>query len=130
MGAELKYINAVPFNQNESGGLLNFLQQSLHTKLQVDPLLFDDSQSASKPHELHLTLTYPLTKPHGVGILLLATGMKDQQPSIIWQIIVRSATDKAPQKTTDFDAWLDDAHSVVKRWFATLCRGSLLKTFE
>lgn len=130
IGAELKYINAVPFNATETAGVVGFLEQSLHTKLQVDPLLFDDSQAAAKPLELNLTLTYPLTRPQGVGILLFATGMKGQQPSIIWQIIVRSTTDKAPQKTADFDAWLDDAHSVVKRWFATLCRGPLLSTFE
>lgn len=128
--AELKYINAVPVNLADTNGILSFLQQSLHTTLQIDPRLFDDSQSATKPLELNLTLTYPLTKPQGVGILLFATGMKGQQPSLIWQIIVRSTSDKAPQKASDFDSWLVDAHAVVKRWFGTLCRGPLLKTFE
>jgi len=130
IGVELKYINAVPFDPTGNNGVLDFLRQSLHTTLEVDSCLFDEPECATRPLELNLTLTYPLGNPRGVGILLLATGMKGQRPSLIWQIIVRSATDACPQDAADFGAWLDDAHAVIKRWFATLCRGELLTTFE
>ena len=126
---KLRYVNAVPFDPSTQD-VVRFLEENLHTKIEIDPTLRADAQLGSEPSELNLTLALPLEQPQGTGTLVFATGSRGGRPSIIWQITVRSTEDKAPSKSEDFAGWLEDAHSVVKRWFTTLCHGPLLRSFE
>jgi len=125
---QLKYINAIPYDP-ESDNLVSLLADSLHTGITVDERLFED-EAVSKPLDVNLTISYPLKHPRGVGRLMLATGTREGEPSVIWQILVRSADEEPLSEPESIKGWLDAAHNVVKHWFATLCRGELLKSFQ
>jgi uncharacterized protein (TIGR04255 family) len=126
---QLRYIDAIPYEPSKMTPT-QFLKDLLHTNITVDPQLFDDAQTAGQATEINLTLTFPLTQPTGVGILAFATGLKEGQPSIILQITIRSEGLGVPKQPAGYEAWLQDAHNVVGKWFFTLCRGSLLESFE
>lgn len=129
IGVQLRYINALPFDP-ESDDLIQFLSQRLHTSVTVKPHLFDDPNKPDSPTHLNLNLTFPLKSPPGVGILGFATGLREHKPSIIMEITIRSGGDDVPKRKPDFEDWLTAAHTVVDKWFFTLCRGELLASFE
>lgn len=125
----LRYIDAIDFSQ-ETTDPINFLEEYLHTRVVVEPLLFDNPGEASSVQQLRLSLTFPLTKPKGVGVLGFANSARHGKPSIIMEIVIRSEDDNVPSSRKDFPAWVNDAHAVVDKWFFTLCRGQLLERFE
>lgn len=126
---QLRYIDAIPYNPSEMNPT-RFLAELLHTTVTVDPKLFDDPKTANQATDVNLNLTFPLQKPTGVGVLAFSTGLKEGQPSIVMQITIRSEDSGVPKQPDAYEQWLNDAHSVVDKWFFTLCRGPLLKSFE
>ncbi len=129
VGVQLRYIDAIRYDTKRDD-LIQFLQQRLHTGVAVEPLLFDDPDKPDSPAHLNLNLTFPLASPPGVGILGFATGLRDNKPSIIMEITIRSDADNVPTQEAAFESWLRNAHDVVDKWFFTLCRGELLESFE
>jgi uncharacterized protein (TIGR04255 family) len=128
-GAQLTYINALLFDATKES-LTYFLRDHLHIAIAVDPKLFDQAARADKPSALDLSVTFPLQELPGVGLLRFSSGTKNQAPALIWQIVIRTPDDKVPKDTRSLTTWIDAAHEVVDRWFFTLIRGELLKTFE
>lgn len=127
----LRYIDAVRFDPEKAGSpILQFLRESLHTNIQVDPLLFSEPNDSESPLGLNLSLTYRLLKPKGVVVLTLGNGLRGDIPSIIWETKVVSNGPEVPTTLADFERWLDDAHSVSDNWFFALIRGHLLDSFE
>jgi uncharacterized protein (TIGR04255 family) len=127
----LRYIDAVAFDpENSDVPILNFLRESLHTTVAVDPQLFSDPKEAESPLGLNVSLTYRTKKPSGVVVLSLGNGVKADVPSIIWETKVVSSGENVPIDLQGFEAWLDDAHTVSDKWFFTLIRGRLLESFE
>jgi len=127
--AELRYINALAFDPAQDDFFV-YLERSLHTKISVDPCLFDDRMGPNKPVGLHLRLAFPLSQPRGVGLFSFSDGQRDGQSAIIWTIVVRSLEQDAPQQPKRLKEWLDAAHELADKWFFTLARGSLMLIFE
>lgn len=126
---ELKYINATPFDSSKSD-LLEFLRDCLHTRIEMDPSLFDASVSSPTPIDINLAMRYRLQRPAAIGVMSFAAGKRGDVPSIIWQILVRSHGGHVPKKQEHFEAWLNEAHQVAEKWFLTLSRGKLYESFE
>jgi uncharacterized protein (TIGR04255 family) len=126
---QLTYINATHLDAQQHS-LTNFLRDRLHVTILVDQKLFDDPKKAEQPLGVDLHMIFPLEDLPGVGALRFSNGMKNQKPALVWQIVVRSSREQVPQEPGDFGAWIDRAHDVVDKWFFTLVRGELLKTFE
>jgi uncharacterized protein (TIGR04255 family) len=127
----LKYIDAVEFDPAHSKTpLLRFLRESLHTGIDVEPLLFQYPKEAASPLGVNLTLNFRSEKPKGAVILTIANGFKETTSSIIWETTIVSKQEDVPTTFEQFAAWLDDAHKISDTWFFTLTRGQLLRGFE
>jgi uncharacterized protein (TIGR04255 family) len=126
----LRYLNAIPFNQTtDKITLLRFLRDYLHTGVEIDQSLFDDGEAAQSPVELNLNLTFPLPRV-GLITLVLASGIKEGRPAVIWELNVRSRKGEAPAGLSELDSWIVAAHEKLEAWFFTLCKGALLERFE
>jgi uncharacterized protein (TIGR04255 family) len=125
----LRYINTIPFDPSLS--VTDFLARFLHTRIEVEPMLFRGGHATNQPTELNLTLAFPTTDPRATATLSFALGKKGIEPSIIWQLIVRSDGNDVPKSIDQFEPWLRAAHdTIIEPWFFALCRGDLLKEFE
>jgi len=126
--AELRYINTVPFDQ-QSDKVADFVKRKLH--LPIDPPeLFDGVGTTNDPSDINLNLRFPLRKPIASGAVTIALGEKDNQPSIIWQLTVRSDTPNVPELPIQLTAWANEAHQIIDEWFMTFCKGPLLESFR
>ncbi len=127
----LRYVNSILFDPSTSDRpILTFLKDFLHTSILIDPLLFDDTELANSPTNALLTLTYAMDMIHGTGALLFAKGEQEGKPAIIWEINITAKDGDCPRNPIDIDEWIKKAHDVAEKWFFTLCRGDLLKSFE
>jgi uncharacterized protein (TIGR04255 family) len=131
IGAELRYINAVALNWLEED-VLQFLDQGLHTTVSLPDKIGQSEVISGFPTELRMQLGYPLETPPGHGIVRLATGHKGQEPAVVWEIVVHSENEDAPQLTAleTFWDWLLSAHSVIEDWFFALIEGDLEQRFR
>ncbi len=126
---ELRYINAVPYDP-VNGTPPAFLREFMHTEVGTASDLFNGEAEGIEPDDLNLNLRFPLSRPAGKGFLNFSSGTKEDNPAIIWQTIVRSAEPDAPKKVEELDSWLEDAHTIVERWFIRLTQGTLIERFE
>jgi uncharacterized protein (TIGR04255 family) len=129
---ELRYIDSVQFIPEQSKvAVLPFLLDSLHTRIDIDPILFaDDPKRADSPSAVTISLTYPTSKPKGHVMLSMGNGLKGELPSIIWETKVTSVIEGTTIDLPGFEHWLDEAHAVSDEWFFALVRGKLLDSFE
>ena len=126
--AELRYINAVPFDiQSES--LIEFLSDKLHLRVEP-PELFDGEDTTSMASNAHIQLDFPLKKPKGLGGVSVALGEKDNQPGVIFHLLVRSDRPEVPEDPEKLEVWAGDAHDIIDEWFMTFCEGKLLRQFK
>jgi uncharacterized protein (TIGR04255 family) len=127
---QLRYIDAIPYAPDEMSPV-GFIDTALHTEIRADPLMFQGSSGIETAREVRLHLTYSLADPKGEGQLIFASGRhREKGPSIILETIVRSQGENAPSSEEEIKQWVDTAHVVTSRWFFTLCRGQLLRSFE
>jgi uncharacterized protein (TIGR04255 family) len=129
--ASLRYIDSIPFDRaTNDAPLLVFLRDHLHTAVDIEPLLFESEAERLNPVRFSLTLSYPLKAPRGIVTLTVARGKRQNLPSVIWDTSVLSKLPHVPNEMPTWEAWLEDAHRVMDRWFFALTRGKLLETFE
>lgn len=126
--AELRYVNGVRFDIARDHPL-QFLEDKLHIKMDVDGEFFKANALNDRPNALGLNLSYVLDKP--VGNLSISThlGQFDAKPAFIQQILVQSFSELVPSEMESFSLWLEEAHSAIKHAFFALCRGPLMEKF-
>ncbi len=124
----LRYLDAIPFD--EETPLLQFLKDSLHTTIQVDERLFQNSQAARSPSGMSLSLGFKLPELPGAISASFALGMRENQPSIIWDTQVLARGEDVPQTVEAYESWLIAARDIAGRWFRTLSRGKLYESFR
>jgi uncharacterized protein (TIGR04255 family) len=126
----LRYLNAIPLPVGTDTTFLGFVREYLHTAVSVESTLFENPAVAESPIGLNFNVVYKLEKPLGAITLAFAAGQKDNVPSLIWELNVRSKGAHAPKERDQFEPWIIDAHQVIENWFFTLCRGKLLDHFK
>ena len=127
---QLRYIDAIQYAPDDMGPV-EFIGTALHTEIRPDPLMFPSPSGPEIAREVRLHLTYSLADPKGEGQLIFASGRhREKGPSIILETIVRSRPESVPNNKEEIKQWVDTAHGVTRRWFFTLCRGQLLRSFE
>lgn len=124
----LRYLDAVPIA--EGVPLLQFLKEFLHTTVEVDERLFQNAQAASSPDGMSLNLVFRLPELPGAIALSFGVGMKENQPSIIWNTQVLAQGADVPKTIEEYDTWLSTAHDMAGRWFRTLSSGELYESFR
>ena len=125
----LRYINALEFDFDKNDVLV-FLASKLKTNVGLDKKLFDVGESSRSPGELILRLSFPLGKPKGSVIIQFSSGLKDDKPALIWELIVNSSSPATIPLPTGVENWLKDAHDVIEHWFLKLAEGELLESFN
>lgn len=126
----LRYLDAIPLNtMGEGKNILSFLDDHLHTKVSVDPLIFENPQASQEPMGLQLRLNYSLPGLRGTGSIALSTGLKDDIPSVILDMSVVSQGSDVPNNIHALTEWFERAHEFTDHWFFTLCRGGLIEVF-
>lgn len=123
--ADLRYVNAIPFN-NINQSIVRFLKDRLNTSVEMSPKLFN----GQLPQELSLSLNYSTEDPKGVSLVSFSTGLKKDEPVIIWQIAMRSDMRDLPEQIDNFENWLNSAHQRIEDCFITLTEGELLESFK
>ena len=125
---EVRYINAIRLDSPDEHPLA-FFQEKLHTKLELDAALFDGSGIGQKPLDVGVNLVYPLSRPIGNLLIALNLGEVDAKPAVLFQTIVQSFGETAPQDTEGFTNWLLEAHEISEHSFHTFCKGPLMNRF-
>ena len=124
---ELRFVNGVTTEGSEN--LLQFLEEKLHTKVELDPTLFAPNQVQAKPDGLGINVAFSINDPVGKAMLAIGSGEMDEKAALIQQMFFHSLGESAPQDLGSLDPWLDAMHNIAKNWFDTLYRGDLMKRF-
>lgn len=125
---ELRYINAVPFDESRES-IMEFLTRKLHIHIGL-PALYDGEGDTEDIDNANITFHVPLKKPPGTAEIMAALGKKGDEESVIFHLIVRSKKTAVPQSREELEIWANDAHNVIDAWFMKLCEGELLNSFK
>ena len=125
----LRYIDAVEYN-DEDENAFDFLRDKLKVGINLPPSLFQDTAVESRPKSFSWQATFQCTKPSGSVRVSFASGQKEDQPAILWEITVQSAGDDLPAMPDGFGEWFDAAHEITDDWFFKLIEGELQRRFE
>lgn len=126
--SELRYINAVPFDP-KSDSPFTFLQEKLHLKVEAPSDLFSGGEVGTQPLGMGLNLAFPVGRPVGNLLLSINLGEANEKPAYLFQILLHSLGETAPQDQESFEAWTSQAHEVAEMTFISLCKGPLMQRF-
>jgi uncharacterized protein (TIGR04255 family) len=122
----LRYINAEPtFDSNPS----EFAAQKLGVGIEVPNSLFAAGAVESSAIGFDTRLTYRSSSPPGEAQIRIATGQRNGDPAVIWEISVQSS-DQVPAGLDSVGSWTNDAHEIVDDWFFKLVAGELLEKYR
>lgn len=125
----LRYIDAVEFDY-QSSDVLQFLRDKLKIRVELPTDLFQSTDVEAIPSSCQLHQMFKSNTPPGVIELRLATGLRSDKPSLIWETILHSAGADIPDMSTEFQKWLTDAHRLVNDWFFKMIDGELRERFS
>ena len=126
--SEVRFLNGVPIGPKNENPLA-FLEEKLHTKVEIDPDFFRLNQMYLQPHSVNLNLAYNLQRPLGHLGISIQSGQMGEMPAYVFQTLIQSSGEGAASTKEAFERWLDDAHDVAENSFCTLCKGSLMEKF-
>ena len=141
IACSLRYRNAVHFNYAEQD-IFEFLRQQLNLSLVLSPYIPGTVGVPSWPNDINLNLRFSLTRPTGVGVMRVQTGIdlseansaggSGGKPIILLDYEVQSRGSEAPMLENEqaFQLWLEAAHSVIHDWFFASIEGPLRAAYE
>lgn len=124
----LKYINAIQFDYTK-GNVVEFLKDKLHINIDFSDHFFQDEGIQAKPSNMILNITFPSAQLKGLLTNQIGTGLSNNVPSIVWEIGFASDDDLPDIFSSNFVDWLDNAHSLIERWFFYAIEGELERVF-
>lgn len=128
-GLLLRYIDAVDFDY-EKEDLFKFLEEKLKVNIEIHEQLFRETGVKNLPLNIDLKFTFPSTKPKGAIHLRFARGKRKNVDALIWETMVQSIDNDAPNNKERIIAWVEEAHSLADDWFFKIIEGELLRRFE
>jgi len=125
--AVLKYIDAVPFDYFENS-IFDFA-----SKLKVDARLHTDFLSPlgvdANPNSLIWRTGFRSTNPAGELQIQIATAVKGDERSVMWETTIASSDQDAPSTDVALADWLEAAHSTSSAIFRKMTDGELYESF-
>ena len=125
----LRYIDAVDLDY-PSSSVFQFLQDKLKISISLPQNLFENTNVEALPQHFESRQMYRSTRPLGVINLRFATGQWSNEPALIWETTIQSAGPDLPKMPEGFEAWLDQAHTLVNDWFFKMIEGDLYRRFS
>lgn len=124
----LRYINAVLADPSQVN-VLELLSRSMKIQFSVPDSIFADGNIGPAPVRLATEFVFPCREPSGLLTLKFATGRKDKQPALIFELWFVSRGKQVPVMPEGFGNWASGAHAVIEEIFFRLIEGDLLKEF-
>ena len=87
--AEIRYVNGIALEKSIENPL-SFLAEKLHTKIEMDPEIFELNDASDQPIGLGLNVLYPLQDPVGQLGISINLGQMDKKPAYIVQSVIQS----------------------------------------
>jgi uncharacterized protein (TIGR04255 family) len=128
-GLLLRYINAVEFNY-EKDNIFEFLRDKMKISVGVHQELFQETGVTQSPLGLDLRLSFPCAEPEGTIKIRFARGKKKEIDALVWETVVQSVGENAPQGKEGIAEWAEEAHNLTSGWFFKIIQGELLRRFE
>lgn len=125
----LRYINAVEVDF-ETESVFSFLREKMKTSISLPESLFSSGKVESNPTHFKGEAIFPTHKPKGETILKFATGLRHNNPAMIWETRVHTPGSQLPVMPDGFSDWLTQAHDLAEDWFFQLIEGELEKRFS
>lgn len=125
----LRYLDAINFDY-ENDDILAFLQGKMKMSIRVEPDLYEETGVDRLPRGLDLRFSFPAEKPNGEIKLRFTRGETKGQDSLIWETMVQSVGDDAPQSAEEIGVWAEEAHKLTHEWFFKTIDGELFERFK
>lgn len=126
--SEIRYVNGIRFDIARENPLA-FLEEKLHTKIELDPEFFTRNGLHERPNALGLNLAYTLEKPMGNLAISANLGQFEGKSAFIQQAMIHSFGELVPSDIATFTTWLEEAHTVAENCFQVFCKGALMEKF-
>lgn len=125
----LRYIDAVAFDY-ESDDIFVFLEEQMKTKIGLCEKLFEGTRVEKVPSSLDLRFSFGSVEPKGAIYLRFGRGRARESDALLWETMVQSTLEDAPQVADEITDWIRKAHNLTDDWFFKLIEGELLRRFE
>jgi uncharacterized protein (TIGR04255 family) len=125
----LRYIDARRFDYTNED-ILAFLRDKLHVTVSLPGSLFENASIEPLPQQFALQTAFVCTSPPSTVAIGFAAGQANDEPSLLWETLVRATDDQVPPMPDGFEKWLDAAHTITHDWFFKLIEGDLLEEFR
>jgi len=125
----LRYIDAVDFGYNKHN-IFDFLKEKMNISIDMDAKFFENTSVGNLPLGIDLRFSFPCSAPKGEFRLRFVRGKRKDRDALIWETIVKSVGEDAPQARDRISAWIKGAHDLaVYGWFFKMIEGDLEKEF-
>jgi len=128
-GLLLRYIDSVDFDY-EREGIFDFLKEKIKIKIEMHEKLFEDSGVSKSPLVFDLRFSFPSTMPRGAVHLRFVRGKRKDADALIWETMVQSSGEDAPNAKDGITGWVEKAHDLTDDWFFKMIEGELQRRFE
>jgi len=125
----LRYIDAAALDTPEQD-VLCFLQTYLKTDIGLEPSLFEGTGVVPEPALLDLRFSFAAAKPPGLMHVRFSLGHGERKGSVLWETVVESSSENAPDGPSEIMQWLVAAHELTHDWFFKLIEGDLRERFQ
>jgi len=125
----LRYIDAIAFDF-ERDNIFTFLKEKMKTKINLYQNLFEGTRVKKLPLGLDLRFSFISAKPKGAVHLRFVRGKTKESDALIWETMVESVSEDAPETQNKIADWIKEAHDLTDNWFFKLIEGELLRRFE
>jgi uncharacterized protein (TIGR04255 family) len=127
-GSMLRYIDAIRYNYNKN--VFDFIKNNMKTDIHIYDELFANQNVNPIPHYFDLMFTYELKKPKGAIHLRFTRGIGKDKNKLIWETVVNSLEQDAPNSKKNIMKWAEQAHDLTDEWFFKIIEGKLAKRFD
>jgi len=124
----LRYIDAVDFDFENNA--FEFLKEKMKIDVNLYEKLFEDTGISEKPLGFNFIMSFKSTKPIGVMSLRFSRGKKDNVDAIIWETLIHSMGEDAPDIKKEIMTWVNEGHELTHDWFFKIIKGDLETRFE
>jgi len=125
----LRYIDAILLNYDEVD-VFAFMEDKMKTGIKLCKDLFNDNGVKNVPLGLDLKFVFPSSNPRGVANIRFYRGKKNEEDALIWDTVVHSIKEDAPNNPKEIKDWLIKAHGLTHDWFFKIIEGDLERRFE
>lgn len=115
---ELRYLDAFT-KRHDMRTYMQFLNEYSRVSLRLPQEISNESVVEGGEVQILCEARFPARKPKGSqSIIKMGPGQAQNENAVLVDFSIRSQSDYSPQSSEEILVWLDEAHEVVRMWFA------------